>query len=156
VRVKTGLYIRSCLFGAAAVARVLVTRVPNLYFGNTAVPSFRRVQFRNCGTKWVLMTGVPNLFFGSTAVPSFARVQIRNCGTISETDDWSSQSVPRQYRGSLPLHRVQFRTFGTNRESAPVPSRYSKVQIRYCWGTEKSIRYCFGTEWALIRYCNFY
>jgi len=43
--------LRSYLFGAAAVARVLVTGVPNRFRGSTAVPSFRRVQFRNCGTK---------------------------------------------------------------------------------------------------------
>ena len=101
-----------------------MTGVPNRFRDSNAVPSFRRVQFRYCGTKWVLMTGVPNRFRGSTAVPSFRRVQFRYCGTNWELDR--------------------------------VPSRYSKVLIRYCWGTEMSIRYCFGTEWALIRYWNCY
>ena len=181
--------LRSCLFGAAAVARVcwwlefpiftnrqycgslfsqssFGTEVLSLFWwlefsiylfsGSTAIPSFRRVQYRNCGTNvsgyWWLKFPICSL-----AVPRFhlfARVQIRNCGNGTDYD-WSSQSVLRQYRGSPPLHRVQFRNFGTNRELARVPPRYSKVQIRYCWETEKSIRYCFGAEWALIRYWNF-
>jgi len=123
---------------------VLVTGVPNRFLGSTAIPSFCRVKFRNCGIEWVLMTGVPKRFRGSTTVPSFRRIQFRNCGT--KRDWWQEFPI-----GSAALPRFSTFAQGTVSELRH-QSRIGSSSLQVFKGTDPVLLGNWKVHSVLFRY----